>query len=512
MTHASDLLTNRARLTPDRQALFDLHSGQRYSYAELNRRANQAANFLRAHYHIHKGDRVSILAFNSIAYVDLLFGLGKIGAIFAPLNWRLTGKELTYIVNDCQPKVLIVGPEFASLAEEMRSSIAVESFLSLDGARLAESQAYEALLAQASDAEPEQPSLSEEDAYCILYTSGTTGNPKGAVLPHRQIYWNAVNTIISWGLSEKDVSPILTPLFHSGGLFVFLVPLFYAGGRIVLTRTFDPEASLKVIMDEGCTVILGVPTLFQVWMNSPRFMEADFSQVHFFISGGAPCPPSLIQAWSRAKEVPLRQGYGLTEVGVNCFTMTDTEALTKAGSVGKPIFHSQMRLVDAEGAEVAPGQAGELVIAGDHVCTGYWNNPEATTAVLKNGWFHTGDMARQDDEGYFYIVGRYKDMIISGGENIYAAEVEAVFREHPAVADAALIGQPDDKWGEIGLMIVAPKPDSLVSGEDLQEFCQGRLAKYKIPKRVEFVQSLPYSPYGKVIKSVLRRQFLGDKE
>ena len=194
MTHASDLLTNRARLTPDRQALFDLHSGQRYSYAELNRRANQAANFLRAHYHIHKGDRVSILAFNSIAYVDLLFGLGKIGAIFAPLNWRLTGKELTYIVNDCQPKVLIVGPEFASLAEEMRSSIAVESFLSLDGARLAESQAYEALLAQASDAEPEQPSLSEEDAYCILYTSGTTGNPKGAVLPHRQIYWNAVRS------------------------------------------------------------------------------------------------------------------------------------------------------------------------------------------------------------------------------------------------------------------------------------------------------------------------------
>ena len=235
-------------------------------------------------------------------------------------------------------------------------------------------------------------------------------------------------------------------------------------------------------MDEGCTVILGVPTLFQVWMNSPQFTGADFSQVHFFISGGAPCPPSLIEAWSKAKEVPLRQGYGLTEVGVNCFTMTDAEALEKAGSVGKPIFHSQMRLVDAEGADVVPGQAGELVIAGDHVCSGYWNNPEATAAVLKNGWFHTGDMARQDDDGYFYIVGRYKDMIISGGENIYAAEVEAVFREHPSVADAALIGQPDEKWGEIGLMIVALKPDALVSGEQLQEFCQGRLAKFKIPK------------------------------
>ena len=191
----------------------------------LNQRANQAANFLRAQYNVQKGDRVSILAFNSIAYVDLLFGLGKIGAIFAPLNWRLTGKELTYIVNDCQPKVLIVGPEFASLAEEMRSGIAVESYLSIDGAKLAGSHDYEVLLAQSAQAEPERPSLTEEDAYCILYTSGTTGNPKGAILPHRQIFWNAVNTIISWGLSEKDISPILTPLFHSGGLFVFLVPL-----------------------------------------------------------------------------------------------------------------------------------------------------------------------------------------------------------------------------------------------------------------------------------------------
>ncbi len=511
MTHASDLLSNRARLTPDRQGLFDLHTGRRYTYAELNRRANQAANFLRAHYNIQKGDRVSILALNSIVYVDLLFGLGKIGAIFAPLNWRLTSKELTYIVNDCQPKVLIVGTEFADLVAEMRSGINVESYLSLEGARVAGSRAYEALLEQAAEAEPERPHLDEQDAYCILYTSGTTGKPKGAILPHRQIFWNAVNTVISWGLSEQDISPILTPLFHSGGLFVFLVPLIYAGGRIVLTRTFDPESSLGVIMEEGCTVILGVPTLFQVWMNSLAFTAADFSQVHFFISGGAPCPPSLIEAWSKVKGIPLRQGYGLTEVGVNCFTMTDAEALEKTGSVGKPIFHSRMRLVDAEGADVAPGKAGELVIAGDHVCTGYWNNPEATAAVLKNGWFHTGDMARQDDEGYYYIVGRYKDMIISGGENIYAAEVEAVFRECPSVADAALIGQPDEKWGEIGLMIVVLKPEAQVSGEELQEFCQGRLAKYKIPKRVEFISSLPYSAYGKVIKSELRRMFLGER-
>jgi fatty-acyl-CoA synthase len=263
-----------------------------------------------------------------------------------------------------------------------------------------------------------------------------------------------------------------------------------------------------MIMEEKCTVILGVPTLFQVWMNAPRFTEADFSHVHFFISGGAPCPPSLIEAWSKQKNVVMRQGYGLTEVGVNCFSMTDEDALRKRGSVGKPIFHSEMRLVDTDGNDVPPGRTGELVIKGPHVCTGYWNNPTATAESLRDGWFHTGDMARMDEEGYFYIAGRFKDMIISGGENVYAAEVEAIFREHECVQDAALIGQPDGKWGEVGLMIVALKPNRSATTEELLKFCQGRLAKYKIPRRIEFVETLPYSPYGKVMKAELRRMFV----
>jgi len=510
--NAADLLSKRANLTPDREALYDLHTNKRYTFAELNARANRAANFLRDKYDVQKGERVSILAQNCLPFVDLLFGLGKIGAIFAPLNWRLTARELVYIVNDLQPKVLICGPEYVSVLEEMRDEIDVEHFISLEGVQIADTEDYDDLLEQAEGSEPERPAIDPDDAYCILYTSGTTGKPKGAVLPHHQVLWNAINTVISWGLSEKDISPILTPMFHSGGLFVFLVPLFYAGGRIVLARNFDPEESLKVIMDEKCTVILGVPTLFQVWMNSLMFAEADFSHVHFFISGGAPCPPSLIEAWSRTKGVTMRQGYGLTEVGVNCFSMTDEEALRKAGSVGKPIFHSQMRLVDTDGNDVPVGETGELIISGPHACAGYWRNPEATAQSLVDGWFHTGDMARQDEEGYFYIAGRYKDMIISGGENVYAAEVEAVFREHATVADAALIGQPDEKWGEVGLMIVALKPGQSVTGDALQEFCRERLARYKVPKRVEFVDELPYSPYGKVMKAELREQFLRNDE
>jgi len=512
MTHSADLLTNRARLTPDREALYDLHTNRRYTYAELNTRANQAANFLREKFGVQKGDRVSILAHNSIAYIDLLYGLGKIGAVFAPLNWRLTSHELTYIINDCQPKIIITGPEFAPVLEEMRTHITVETIIALEGAPIAAAESYEQLLEHSPVTEPPQPTLDGDDAYCILYTSGTTGKPKGAVLPHRQIIWNAINTVVSWGLNEQDVSPILTPMFHSGGLFVFLVPLFYVGGRIVMARTFDPETSLSVIVAERCTVILGVPTLFQVWMNSQAFVNADFSHVKFFISGGAPCPPSLIQAWSRMKNIAMRQGYGLTEVGVNCFSMTNAEALAKAGSVGKPIFHSRMRLVDAHGQDVPSGETGELLICGEHVCAGYWNRPEASAEASQDGWFHTGDMARQDAQGYYYIAGRFKDMIISGGENVYAAEVEAVFREHDAVADAALIGQADEKWGEIGLMIVALKPAHQVTSAELLAYCQGRLAKYKIPKRVEFVPVLPYSPYGKVIKADLKKQWVSDRK
>ncbi len=514
MSHSADLLTNRARLTPEREALHDLHSGKHYTYAELNARANQAANFLREQLGVQKGDRVSILAHNSIASIDLLYGLGKIGAIFAPLNWRLTSRELAYIINDCQPRVLIVGAEFAETFSEMRGEIGtletvidVQQTIALEGALIKDAKKYEDLLAQAETTEPVRPALNGEDAYCILYTSGTTGRPKGAILPHRQILWNAINTVISWGLSEKDVSPILTPMFHAGGLFVFLVPLFYAGGRIILARSFDPNTSLEVIVSEGCTVILGVPTLFQVWMNSPAFAQADFSKVRFFISGGAPCPPALIRSWSQATGISLRQGYGLTEVGVNCFSMTDSEALAKTGSVGKPIFHSQMRLLDGNGQDMACGETGELVIAGGHVCSGYWKNPEATTEALKDGWFHTGDMARQDADGFFYIAGRFKDMIISGGENIYAAEVESVFREHGAVADAALIGLADIKWGEMGLMIVMLKPGQQTTAEELLAFCQGRLAKYKIPRRVELVSSLPYSAYGKIMKAELKQQW-----
>jgi fatty-acyl-CoA synthase len=507
--HAADLLSKRAELTPQRIALVELETGSRFTFAELNARANRLAHFMRAALHVQPGDRVAILAKNSVVYSDLLFGLPKIGAIFAPFNWRLTVHELSYMVQDLEPRVLIVEPEFEPLVAQMRPHIHIEHFVSIDNESKPGWWDYAAGLEAASTAEPERPPLEGETPYCILYTSGTTGRPKGAILPHRQILWNAINTVISWGLTEHDISPVYTPMFHAGGLFVFLTPLFYVGGRIILAREFDPVQSLQWITEEKCTVILGVPTLFQLWMESEYFTHADFRHVHFFISGGAACPPALMQAWRAAKGVVFRQGYGLTEVGVNCFTMSDEDSVVKLSSVGKPIFHSKMRIVDpGNGQEMPPGKAGELLIYGPHVCAGYWHNPQATAEAITDGWFHTGDMAYRDEDGFYYIAGRYKDMIKSGGENIYAAEVEAVLREHPAVKDAALIGKPDKIWGEVGLMVVVLKEGQAASEEILKNFCRERLAKYKVPKEIIFVDNLPYSPYGKVEKSKLREQWI----
>jgi fatty-acyl-CoA synthase len=337
------------------------------------------------------------------------------------------------------------------------------------------------------------------------------------MIPHRQVLWNAINTIASWGLNESDVSPVFTPLFHAGGLFAFLTPLFYVGGRILLFRTFDGDAIFRAILDERCTVVLGVPTIFRMFMSHPVFPEADFRHVRFFISGGAPLPPELVHEWLAAKGGVFRQGYGLTEVGANCFSMTDEESVPKLGSVGKPIFHSKMRLVNpGPGQDVATGQEGELRIWGPHVCTGYWGNPEASAESLwydpidgSGPWFCTGDMFRMDEDGFYYIIGRYKDMIKSGGENIYAAEVEAVFREHPAVADAALIGMPHETWGEVGLMVVVLEERATATGEELNAFCGQHLARYKIPKQVVFADALPYSSYGKVIKAELKKRYVG---
>jgi fatty-acyl-CoA synthase len=507
--HVGELLTRRSSLTPDREALFDVPGQRRYTYRELNERACRLANEMGKRFGIKKGDRVGIIAQNGVHYVDLMYGLAKIGAVLVPFNWRIKAVELEYMANDCLPEVMICARDFAELLGEARAKLGCRRYVSLGGAELACDCRYEEMIAAGSTLEPARPSdLSEEDPLLILYTSGTTGKSKGAVIPHRQVLWNCINTVISWGLDERDVAPVLTPLYHAGALFIFLAPLFYNGGRVVIAGAFDPDRTIDLIVKERCTVVLGVPTLFRLWYDCASFKAADFSSVRFFVNGGAAIPTELMEAWRDEKGVVFRQGYGLTEVGVNCMSMTNEESRKYAGSVGKPIFHSEIRLLGEDGREVRAGESGEICIKGPTTCLGYWNNPEATAAALVDGWFHTGDMASRNEEGFIYIRGRYKDMIKSGGENVYAAEVETAFREHPAVAECALIGKPDPKWDEVGFMIVVLKKGAAAEAEELIAFCRARIANYKVPKEVVFADALPYSPYGKIMKAELRAKYL----
>jgi fatty-acyl-CoA synthase len=490
-----DLLDGRCSIAPAAPAITDLGSGVTHAYRDVARRSEGTAAALAAEWAVRPGDRVALLAGNGIAYIDLLFGLSRLGAILVPLNWRLKAPELSSVLADAAPAVLFHDEQFSGLAKEAAQACGtpiahIKELGSVRHTRLHP---------------PVRTGITESDSLLILYTSGTTGRAKGAMIPHRQAIWNCINTTVCWEIRASDVTPIFTPMFHAGGLFAFLLPVLYAGGHVIIAPALDPDQCLMTIERYRCTVILGVPTLFHLWRQSLQYGASDFSSVRWFISGGAPCSPELMACWRTEKKVAFRQGYGLTEAGVNCFTMTDGEAVAKPGSVGKPMLHSRMKLVDELGAEVPDGLPGELAISGPHVTTGYWKNPDATAGALRGEWFHTGDIARKDADGFYYIVGRLKDMIISGGENIYAAEVEGVFREHPDLHDAALVGQPDVQWGEIGVLFIVLRPGSLVDEGQLLAFAGERLARYKLPRKLIVVDALPYSPYGKVQKTELRK-------
>lgn len=496
-------LARREELSPNQVGLVNVTSGARLTYRALNTRARALATLLAERHSVRTGDRVAALAANSPEYLDAFFACALLGAILTPLNWRLTVPELTGILADCEPALLLHDAAYSRLAQaaaSVRGGLPLLSMGDFPGAD-------EAL---ASRAVPFQTSDGEEIAL-ILYTSGTTGTPKGAMLSHRMLTWNAINTQISWGLRENDSAPIFAPFFHAGGLNVLTTPLYHLGGTVVLPRDTSAAAVLRAVEDERCTLLFAVPTVFQMMMESPVFADTDLSSLRFCISGGSPCPMPIIEGYS-ARGLEFRQGYGLTEVGVNCFSLAPEDARRKAGSVGRPVFHSRARIVDNSDQEVVDGAEGELTLAGPHVCSGYWRRPEATAEAARGGWWHTGDLVRCDAEGYYYIVGRKKDMFISGGENVYPAEVEGVLATHAGVSEVAVLGRPDPKWGEVGLAVIVPRQPETLTAEDVLAFCDGRLARYKIPKSVVFTDVLPRNAMGKVIKAELYERYVNTPE
>ncbi|MGQ9709899.1 MAG: acyl-CoA synthetase [Anaerolineae bacterium] len=502
-----DWIGRRAQLTPNKVALVDTLNGNRpITYREWSHTVNRTARFLQDRLGVRKGDRVAILAHNCVEYLDLWFALGRIGGILQTLNWRLTPYELEGLLRDGAPVALVYGEEFAEtvdrLRERMPGPIRYVSLGTPD--KPSDLPFFER--EDFSDAPLPEVDLDWDDPWVICYTGGTTGLPKGAVLTHRAITANAVNTIVSWGLTPDDVAILNAPLFHTGGLNVFTAPLVYIGGTSIVCKGFASDQVFDLIRDAGVTLFFGVPTMFIMLQQHPRWEEADFSRLKIVISGGAPCPlPVFERFWERG--VDFKTGYGLTEAGPNTFWLPPEDVRRKPGSVGFPLFHIDVRVVREDGSECGPNEVGELIIRGPHVCAGYWNNPQATAQTIRNGWLYTGDLARYDEEGYYYIVGRLKDMIISGGENVYPAEVESILHAHPAVAEAALIGVPDEKWGEVGRAIVVLHPGAQVTAEEILTFCRERLASYKVPKSVIFVDELPKTGANKVDKERLRKLY-----
>jgi fatty-acyl-CoA synthase len=497
-------LAKRELLNANREALVD--GERRLTYRQLNRRVNRLARFLQG-MGLKRGDRCGILAYNCLEFVEVIFATAKLGLILVPLNWRLAAAELSFIISDSGAETLFFDSDFAAAVESLKGQAPLRRFISIGQKKIKGATGYEKALPSLRDEEPEPDQTVELDTpHIIMYTAGTTGRPKGAVLGQGASFWNAVNMSLCVDLTSKDRTLTVLPLFHVGGIGLYTLPTLYQGGTAVIQRTFDPKVAFRLIQDERIDVLFGVPAIFLFLIQDPAFKSGAMSRLRSVMSGGAPLPVSLIHQYHEAGII-LQQGFGMSEAAPGIAALDRDRALSKAGSIGRPLFHMEVRIVDDQNHDQAVGQTGELLIRGPNLMQGYWNRPEATAEAFTEGWLHTGDLARMDADGDLYIVERKKDMYISGGENVYPAEVENTIFELPQVAEAAIIGVKDKTWGEVGRAIVVLKPDQKLTETEVLNFLKGRLAKYKVPKGVVFVDQLPRNAAGKVLKNVLKEKY-----
>ncbi|MBL9002796.1 MAG: long-chain fatty acid--CoA ligase [Myxococcales bacterium] len=514
--YIGDWMERGERYYPESLAVVDVAKGEagRFTYRQMNARANRLAGFLREEVGIVPGDRIGVLAMNGVEFLDALFACGKLGAVLVPFNWRSHPREIAALLEKTAPKVLIFSDDFRVGLREIATQPACASipcWLHLEGPGLAGSRQYTQTV-QSRPATPiENEAVREEDLLCLLFTGGTTGLPKAACISYRMVAWNTLNTVIH-ELARGDVTLTHTPMFHTGALFVHTLPLLTLGGTVVLMRRWTADDMLALIEREKVTALFCVPTQFQMMMQSPRFASANLKSIRFFTSGGAPLPVPIIHAYRRQHGVVFKQGFGMTEFGPGIFSLSPEFAESKAGSIGKPNYFIDARIIAADGGDsrtpLPVGEVGELILRGPAMCSGYFQNPEATAAAVDaDGWFHTGDLARRDEDGFYYIADRKKDMFISGGENVYPAEIEKVLYSHPAVAMAAVIGVRDEKWGEVGRAFIVCKPGETVTEDAVLALCRDHLAKYKVPKSVVFLDALPLSAAGKILKRELKAQY-----
>ncbi|MFS0775568.1 long-chain fatty acid--CoA ligase [Neobacillus sp. 3P2-tot-E-2] len=488
-----DWLENRARLSPNKNAVILEDNNMKWTYRELNNRSSSVAGWLK-NQGVKKGDRIALLSPNDISYFDLLFACGKIGAIFVPLNWRLSVHELHELMLDCTPVLLGVHQKFENMFTPLETAVPQSFYVG--------EAKYDEIVNQSYD-HRFFDNISELDPLAMIYTGGTTGKPKGVVLSHQSIQWNAINTILSWNLSEEDVTINYMPMFHTGGLNALSIPILMIGGTVVMGDQYTGQKVVHSIQKYNCTIILLVPTMYHLLIQTEEFQKSEFPSMKIFLSGAAPCPLQVYETFQK-KGLAFKEGYGLTEAGPNNFYIHHADAEVKRGSVGKPMLFNAIKLVKENGQEAKVNEVGELLIKGKHSFSHYWNNELATQETKNGGWVHTGDLAKKDEEGFHYIVGRKKDMIITGGENVYPLEIEHWIAAHPGVDEVAVIGLPDEKWGELVTAFIVPKHSHVIEEEELIVYCEKKLGRYKIPKKFIQLEELPKTHVGKIDKKKLK--------
>jgi fatty-acyl-CoA synthase len=489
----------RARKTPDRVAV--VHDDRTWTYGELHQRVLRLAHALRA-LGAGRGDRIAYLGPNHPAFLETLFAAGALGAVFVPLNTRLAAPELAYNLTDSGSTVLVHAQEHAGAARAAAGEARVPHLIALDGSGEG-ALGYEEFLAGGGTG-PLDETVVPHDPCMIMYTSGTTGRAKGAVLSHANITWNSLNVLVDTDLAGDEVTLVVAPLFHTAGLNMTCLPTLLKGGRVVLLGAFDAGRVLEIVEGRRVTYIFGVPTMYDAMAAHPRWAATDLSSLRTLSCGGAPVPARTIATYL-ARGLAFSQGYGMTEAAPGVLFLDREQTSAKAGSAGVPHFFTDVRVVLPDGSDAGPGERGEILVHGPNVMTGYWGRHEDTEAAFADGrWLRTGDVARTDADGYAYIVDRVKDMFVSGGENVYPAEVEDALLTHPAIAECAVIGVPDPVWGEVGRAVVVLRPGARADEDDVLGHLRGRLAKYKIPKSLVVTESLPRTASGKIVKPAVR--------
>ncbi len=492
----TDWLNKWAEYTPGRMILREHNSNVEWSYSDFNSRTNALAIYLRDELKIIRGERIAVYSKNRAEYVLLFFACVKIGAVLVPLNFRLTPRELDILISDADPILFLYEQEFEKQIQKLVKLKEIKIKKKFEDLSYFLFENINPV-----DLTP-QYLFTEDDPVMILYTAGTTGISKGVIINHRMLFWNAINTGLRLDLNSEDHTQSFAPFFHTGGWNVLFTPFVLHGASHTLLTGFDADTILQLMEKEKTTILFGVPTMLQMMADSPYFQKVDLSSVRYAVVGGAPMPIPLINKWHE-KGIYIRQGYGLTEVGPNCFSLHQDDAIRKRGSIGFPNFYVEAKIMDKNNEECGANVIGELWMRSPIVTPGYWRNEKETAECITDGWFHTGDMVKKDEENYFYVVDRKKNMYISGGENVYPAEVEKFLYTNSKIKEVAIIGVPDDKWGEVGkAYIVLNEINSLTENEVL-EFCKGNLAKYKIPKYVEFLTELPKNEAGKINKKEL---------